>query len=210
MGHFAISNFRGDRARLVNLIKKDIERFTLDLRKVSDVCSHSWAYPPAVGAFPAIPGPFWLHLRPYIASGGLINADAHHPTVAATVVAGAGEGECRQLAKNSRCRFGATCLFTHIGSARAARSGTKRHGVTGGGSADGCIDASAAAAGETPAKTAKSKGETGAAGRGGTGGGSSSGGDSGGSGSSGGGGGSGSGASGAGAATRSARAKADE
>ena len=34
-------------------LERDIEKFTLDLRRVSDVCGHTWAYPPAVGAFPA-------------------------------------------------------------------------------------------------------------------------------------------------------------
>ena len=56
--HFAIANLRGNRVGLADLIKKDIERFDLDLRKVSDLCGHSWAYLPAVGAFPAIQGPF--------------------------------------------------------------------------------------------------------------------------------------------------------
>ena len=42
MEHFAIANLRGIRARLADLIK-DIERFTLDLRKVSDLYGHSWA-----------------------------------------------------------------------------------------------------------------------------------------------------------------------
>ena len=58
MEHFSIANLRTNRARLADLVKKDIEKFTLDLRRVSDVCGHGWAYPPAVGAFPAIPGPF--------------------------------------------------------------------------------------------------------------------------------------------------------
>ena len=43
MEHFAIANLRGNRASLADLIKKDIERFTLDLRKVSDLYGHSWA-----------------------------------------------------------------------------------------------------------------------------------------------------------------------
>ena len=116
MANFAITNLRENRARLVDFIKKDIERFILDLRKVSDLCGHSWANPPAVGAFPAIPGPFWPRLRAHIASGGLINADVHHPTVAPTVAAGAQEDECRQWAKNGKRRFGATCVFTHVGS----------------------------------------------------------------------------------------------
>ena len=105
--HFAIGNLRGNRARLAALIKKDTERFTLDLRKVSDLCGNTWAYPPAEGAFPAIPGPFWPRLRAYIASGGLINADVHHTTVAPTIAAGAWEGECRQWVKNGKRRFGA-------------------------------------------------------------------------------------------------------
>ena len=66
MEHFSIANLRTNRARLADLVKKDIERFTLDMRRVSDVCGHGWAYPPAVGAFPAIPGPFWPRLRAYI------------------------------------------------------------------------------------------------------------------------------------------------
>ena len=79
MEHFFIANLRANRARLADLVKKDIEKFTLDLHRVSDVCGHTWAYPPAVGAFPAIPGPSWPRLRAYISSGGLINADVHHP-----------------------------------------------------------------------------------------------------------------------------------
>ena len=35
--HFAIANLRGNRVGLADLIKKDIERFDLDLRKVSDL-----------------------------------------------------------------------------------------------------------------------------------------------------------------------------
>ena len=88
MEHFSIVNLRGLRARLADLVKKDIERFILDLRKVSDVCDYGWAYPPAVGAFPTTPGPFWPRLRAYISSGGLINANVHQPTVAPTVSAG--------------------------------------------------------------------------------------------------------------------------
>ena len=185
MEHFAIANLHGNRARLADFIKKDIKRFILGLLKVSDLCSHSCAYPPAVGAFPAIPGPFWPRLRGYVASGGLINADVHHPTVAPTVAAGAREGECRQWTKNGKCRFGATCVFTYVGSARAAGSGNKRLGATGGGSADGGTDASVAAAGETPAKKAKNIGKTRASGSGSGGGGSGSGGSGGGSGGSG-------------------------
>ena len=84
--HFAIANLRGKRTRLADLVKKDLEKFTLHLRTVSDLCGHSWAYPPAVGAFPAIPRSFWPRLRAYMSSGGLINADVHHLTVAPTVV----------------------------------------------------------------------------------------------------------------------------
>ena len=43
MEHFCIANLRTNRARLADLVKKDIERFTLDLRRVSDVCGHGWA-----------------------------------------------------------------------------------------------------------------------------------------------------------------------
>ena len=57
MEHFSITNLHANWARLADLVK-DIERLTLDLRRVSDVCGHGWVYPPAVGAFPAIPGPF--------------------------------------------------------------------------------------------------------------------------------------------------------
>ena len=53
MEHFSIANLRTNLARLADLVKKDIEKFTLDLRRVSDVCGHGWAYPLAVGAFPA-------------------------------------------------------------------------------------------------------------------------------------------------------------
>ena len=102
--HFAIANLRGNRARLADLVKKDIERSTLDLPRFR-MYGHGRAYPPAVGAFPAIPEPFWPRLRAYIFSGGLINADVHQPTVAPTLAAGAREGECRQWAKNCTCRF---------------------------------------------------------------------------------------------------------
>ena len=57
MEHFAIANLRGNRARLMDLVKKDLEMFTLHLRTVSDFYGHSLAYPSAVGAFTAIPGP---------------------------------------------------------------------------------------------------------------------------------------------------------
>ena len=40
MEHFSIANLRGNRTRLADLVRKDIERFTLDLRKISDVCGH--------------------------------------------------------------------------------------------------------------------------------------------------------------------------
>ena len=96
MEHFSIANLRINRARLAALVKKDIENITLDLRRVSYVCGHGWAYPPAVGAFPTIPGPSWPRLHAYISSGGLINADIHQPPVAPTVAAGARAGECRQ------------------------------------------------------------------------------------------------------------------
>ena len=96
MEHFSTANLRANRARLADLVKRDIEKFTLDLRRVSDVCGHTWAYPPAVGAFPAIPGPSWPRLRAYISSGGLINADVHQPTVAPTAATGDREGECWQ------------------------------------------------------------------------------------------------------------------
>ena len=102
MEHFAVANLRGNRARLADLVKKDLKKLTLDVRTVSDLCGHSWAYPPAVGAFPAIPRPFWPRLRAYISSGGLTNADVHQPTVAPTVVAGDREGECRQWARTAR------------------------------------------------------------------------------------------------------------
>ena len=51
----------------------------------------------------------------------------------------------------------ATCVFTHVGSARAAGSGTKRRGATGGGSADGGANASVAAVVDAPAEPAKGK-----------------------------------------------------
>ena len=62
MEHFSIAKLPTNRARLADLVKEDIEKFTLDLRRVSDVGGHGWAYPPALGAFPAIPGPFWPRL----------------------------------------------------------------------------------------------------------------------------------------------------
>ena len=40
MEHFSVENLRTNRARLADLVKKDIEKFTLDLRRVSDVCGH--------------------------------------------------------------------------------------------------------------------------------------------------------------------------
>ena len=166
MEHFSTANLRANRARLADLVKRDIEKFTLDLRRVSDVCGHTWAYPPAVGAFPAIPGPSWPRLRAYISSGGLINADVHQPTVAPTAATGDREGECRHWAKNGRCRFGTACVFTHDGPARAAGSGTKRRGSTRGGPADGSTVASTAAAGAAPAKKARGKSSTGVAGSG--------------------------------------------
>ena len=153
--HFVVADLRGNRARLADLIQKDLETFTLDLRTASDFCGYRLAYPPAVGAFPDIPGPHGPRLRAYISSGGLINADVHHSTVAPTVAAGDREGECQQWAKNGKCRFGATCVFTHVDPARSAGSGTKGRGATGGGSADGGADASVAAAGDAPAKKAK-------------------------------------------------------
>ena len=69
MERFAIADSCGNRARLADLIKKDLDKITLDLRTGSDSCGQSWAYPPAVGAFPAIPGPHWLRLHAYISSG---------------------------------------------------------------------------------------------------------------------------------------------
>ena len=38
---FFIANLRANRARLADLVKKDIEKFTLDLHRVSDVCGHT-------------------------------------------------------------------------------------------------------------------------------------------------------------------------
>ena len=159
MEHFSIANLHTNRARLADLVEKDTEKFILDLRRVSDVCDHAWAYPPAVGAFPAIRGPSWPRLRTYISSGGLINAGVHQPTVAPTAAAGDREGECRQWAKNGLCRFGAACVFMHVGPARAAGSGTKRRGATGGGPTDGSTDASVAAAGVVPAKRLRTRAE---------------------------------------------------
>ena len=40
MKHFSIANHPADGARLAGLVKKDNEKFTLDLRRVSDVCGH--------------------------------------------------------------------------------------------------------------------------------------------------------------------------
>ena len=39
--HFVIANLYGNPARLADLVKKDLEKFTLDLRTVSDLCGHS-------------------------------------------------------------------------------------------------------------------------------------------------------------------------
>ena len=41
MEHFSIANLRTNRARLADLVRKDIEKFTLDLRRVPDVCGLS-------------------------------------------------------------------------------------------------------------------------------------------------------------------------
>ena len=43
MGAFLHRYLRGNLARLADLVMKDTERFTLDLREVSDVCGHGWA-----------------------------------------------------------------------------------------------------------------------------------------------------------------------
>ena len=50
-------------------------------------------------------------------------------------------------------------MFTHVGSSRAAGSGTKRRGATGGGPTDGSTDASVAAAGVVPAKRLRTRAE---------------------------------------------------
>ena len=61
LDHYVIEQFsngdiRGNRARLADLVKKDIKRFTLDLCKASDVCGHGLAYPPGGGCLPGHPG----------------------------------------------------------------------------------------------------------------------------------------------------------
>ena len=170
MEHYAIANSRGNRVRLAELVKKDIIKLTMDLRAASDICGHNWAYPPAVTAFPAIPGPLWLRLNAYIKIGGLINADVLQSAVAVAlglaIAAGIADGVCRQWSRNGRCRFGATCIFKHVGPAQAGGNGTKRAagGGTGGGSANG-----GTAAGDAPAKKAKGKGKAVTAGSGGRG-----------------------------------------
>ena len=73
-------------------------------------------------------------------------------------------------------------MLTHVGSSRAVGNGTKRLGVTGGGSADGGVDASVTAARDALAKKADVKSKTGEARSGGGGGVCSSGGSGGGSG----------------------------
>ena len=45
MEHFAIADSPVNRTRLASLVKKDLERCTLDLRAVYDFCGHRWAYP---------------------------------------------------------------------------------------------------------------------------------------------------------------------
>ena len=55
--HYAIANRRANRAWLFTLVTKDVRMFTQDLRAVSDVCGHGWAYPPPVGVFPPIQEP---------------------------------------------------------------------------------------------------------------------------------------------------------
>ena len=120
------------------LATKDLRQFTQDLRAVSDICGHSWAYPPPVGAFPPIKGTCWPHLSAYISTGGLINADVQQPSTAVANAASvaAGKGECRQWSRTGKCHFGDDCVYQHVRPHTAA-AGTKRRGVTGGGSADG-------------------------------------------------------------------------
>ena len=55
MEHFFIANLRANRARLADIVQKDIERFTLDLRRVSDVWT-CLGVPPASRRFPGHPG----------------------------------------------------------------------------------------------------------------------------------------------------------
>ena len=50
MEHFAIAHLRGNRARLAEGHR---EVYPGLAQGISDLCGHSWAYPPAVGAFPA-------------------------------------------------------------------------------------------------------------------------------------------------------------
>ena len=70
--HYAIADRPANPTRLAALATKDLRQFTQDLRAVSDICGHSWAYPPPVGAFSPIKGPCWPHLSAYISTGGLI------------------------------------------------------------------------------------------------------------------------------------------
>ena len=149
------------RARLAALVTKDLETFTLDLRGVSDSCGHAWAYPPPVESFPAIPGPHWPRLTGYVALGGRIHAEDQQPRRTSTMAVGAMGGECRQWAKTGRYRFGAACVFTHVGPARKTGGGNKRKAGAGGESTDDSVAASGVVPGEPPAKRAKGKGKAG-------------------------------------------------
>lgn len=45
MEHYAIANSRGNRARLAELVEKDIVSFTMDLRAVPDICGAQLGLP---------------------------------------------------------------------------------------------------------------------------------------------------------------------
>ena len=128
--HYAIANSWGNRARLAESVRKDMLKFTMNLRAVSDICGHSCVYPPAVSAFPAIAEPHWPRLDAYMKSGGLINADVLQSAVAVApgpaIAAGIADGECRQWSRNGRWRFGDTYIFKHVGPAQAGENGAKR------------------------------------------------------------------------------------
>ena len=127
MEPYEIADRPANRARLPALATKDIRKFTQDLRAVSDACGPSWAYPPPVGACPAIQGPRWPHLSAYI-SGNLINADLQHarPALANAIGVAVGKGESRQWSLNGKCRFSDECVYQHVVRPRKTVAGTQR------------------------------------------------------------------------------------
>ena len=155
--HYAIADRPANRTRLAALATKDLRTFAQDLRTVSDICGHSWASPPPVGASPSIKGPCSPHLSAYTSSGGLINTDVQQPSTALANAArvAAGKGDCRQWSRNGKCRFRDDCVYQHVVRPRKVAAGTQRHGAADGGSTDGGTAATSASAEDGPAKWTK-------------------------------------------------------